>query len=139
MSSRLFFYCLKVWLASVLLGPILLWGCLLQGGSGRSWTFADFLLYWGVTIMTGIVYSGISFVLFWVLTILLYRQHWPVPQLRIAEAMLALVLTMVPFLVLFETNNFNQGDRAAIFSCYLLPILAGIFFYRFPRPEKSKV
>jgi hypothetical protein len=137
MSSRVFFYCLKVWLASILLGPILLWGFLLQGGSGRSWTFADFLLYWGVTIMAGVVYSALSFLVFWILTILVYRQHWPVPQLRIAEAILAVVLTMIPFLVLFEMNSIDQGYQAALFACYLLPILAGVFFYRFPRPKES--
>src|SRR6201986_750331 len=101
MSSRVFFYCLKVWLASVLLGPILLWGFLLQGGSWP-WSLGDFLLYWGMTIIMGVVCSGLSFIIFWGLTVLVYRQHWPVPQVRIAEAALGVLLTLVPFLILFQ-------------------------------------
>jgi hypothetical protein len=138
MSSRVFFYCLKVWLASVLLGPILLWGFMLQGGVSRSWTFADFLLYWGVTIMTGVVYSGISFIIFWGLTVLVYRQRWPAPQVRIAEAALGVLLTLLPFLILFQSNEFHLEHRAALLSCYLLPILGGVFFYRFPRAENRR-
>jgi hypothetical protein len=133
MSAKVFFYCLKVWLASVLTGPLLFWCCLLIQDRNGEVLFSDFLLYWAFSIVVGLGCSLLSFLLFWGSTFFLYHQHWTVLRLRIVTAGLALVLTVVPFMVCFRSFGFFERERVVLFECYLLPILLGIFFYRYPR------
>lgn len=139
MSAKVFFYCLKVWLASVLIGPLLFWCCLmLQDRSGEV-LFSEFLLYWAFSIVVGLGCSLLSFLLFWGSTFYLYHQHWTRLRLRITTAVLALVLTVVPFAVCFRTFSFFERERVVLFECYLLPILVGVFFYRCPKPVNPEV
>lgn len=138
MSAKVFFYCLKVWLASVIIGPLLFWCCLMLQDRDGGVLFSEFLLYWGFSIIVAFGSSLISFLLFWGSTFYLYRQHWTVMRLRITTAILALILTMAPCMLFFRSFTFFERERLTIFECYLVPILVGIFFYRFPRPAKPK-
>jgi hypothetical protein len=133
MSAKMFFYCLKVWLASVLIGPAVFWCYLMVRDSSDGILFSEFLLFWGFSIVVGLGCSLISFLLFWGSTSYLYRHHWKTMRMRIATVLLALVLTLAPFLICFRSFRFFEQERITLFECYLLPILVGIFFYRLPR------
>jgi uncharacterized Tic20 family protein len=140
MSSRVFFYCLKVWLASVLLGPPLFWGCLMQMDRDSSYTFGDLLNFWAYGVLYGLAFSLISFLLFLLGMFYIYRRNWPVVQRRTATALLGIILTVIPFLIFFQTLDvFLRETRIVFCLSYLLPILAGIFLYRFPIPKKPEV
>ncbi|HXB05882.1 MAG TPA: hypothetical protein VNW04_02165 [Puia sp.] len=140
MSSKVFFYCLKVWLASVLLGPPLFWGCLRQLDKDASYTFGDLLNFWAYGILYGLGFSVISFLLFLGGMFYIYRRNWPILQRRTATALLGIVLTIIPFLIFFGTLNFFLPEtRIAFCLSYLLPIVAGIFLYRFPTPKKRGI
>jgi hypothetical protein len=139
MSSKVFFYCLKVWLASVVLGPALFW-CLLPSLDREApYTFGFFLSFWGYGILYGLAFSLISFLIFLVCVIYISHQNWPFGQRRLAAGVMAIALTVVPFMILFGTVNILPlVERVLFCSCYLLPILAGIFFYRFPLTGRGK-
>jgi hypothetical protein len=138
MSSKLFFYCLKVWLVSVLIGPALFWCCLMRIDTDASYTFTEFLGFWGYGILYGLAFSLVSFLLFWGSLIYIYRRDWTGPQRRLATAFLGIVLTIVPFIIFFGTLNFfDESTRVAFCLSYLLPILGGIFIYRSPRPASK--
>jgi len=133
MSSKVFFYCLKVWLASVILGPALFWNCMPYIDRDASYTFTDFLGFWFFGILYGLGFSLVSFLLFWVATMYVSRSDWASGRRRLAIAVSGIVLTVAPFLILFGTVGFfSLGARVLFCASYLIPILAGIFFYRFP-------
>ena len=140
MSSRVFFYCLKVWLASVLIGPALFSGCLPFLDSDAAYTPGFFLSFWGYMIVYGFAFSLVSFLVFWGCMVYITHQNWPYGQRRTAAAILGIALTVVPFMILFGTLNIWMAKERVIFClCYLLPILAGIYMYRFPRDGKHGV
>ena len=137
MSAKVFFYCLKVWLASVLIGPALFWFCLMRIDSDASYTFAEFLSFWGYAILYGLGFSLISFLVFLFAEAYIVHRNWPWHRRRTATAILGILLTILPFLIFFGTLNFfNDETRVAFCLSYLLPLLAGIYFYRFPQISK---
>jgi hypothetical protein len=137
MSSRVFFYCLKVWLASVLIGPMLFSGVQPLLDEDAAYTLNFFLGFWGYMILYGLGFSLVSFLLFWGGMIYITHQEWSSNQRRMAAAFLGIALTVAPFMVLFGTVNILMPKERIIFClCYLLPILAGIFWYRFPGGPK---
>jgi len=141
MSSKVFFYCLKVWLASVVLGPTLFWATSVPPiNPNGSYTLADFLGFWAYGIVYGLAFSLISFLLFWAAMIYVSRRNWPSKQRRLVTVLLGIILTVAPFLILFQTVDLlGLTDRIAFCGSYLLPIVAGIFFYRWPRASKQEV
>ncbi|HLZ85984.1 MAG TPA: hypothetical protein VKQ52_02035 [Puia sp.] len=137
MSSKVFFYCLKVWLTSVVLGPVIFW----------CWeipdilTLSSFLAYLGIAILYGLVFSLLSFLLLWAGIAFLYRRGWPLTRQRLAAACWGLTLTLVPFLVLFaRADSVMQPDSVHLSLSYLFPILVGIFVYQWPgrRPRTER-
>ena len=138
MSSKVFFYCLKVWLASVVVGPALFWCLLSVLDRDAAYTVGYFLSFWGYGILYGLWFSLLSFLIFWGCMVYISHQSWPSGQRRTATVVMAIALTVVPFMILFGTVNilFPMG-RVLFCLCYLFPIVAGIFFYRLPFSGKG--
>jgi hypothetical protein len=133
MSSKVFFYCLKVWLVSVLLGPALFWCCLMRLDTDATYTFPEFLSFWGLTILYGLAFSVISFLVFlFSMVYISHHQEWPVTRRRIVTALLGFVLLTIPIMIFLRTLNIFDPTGAALGISYLLPLLAGILFYRVP-------
>jgi len=135
MSAKVFFYCLKVWLASVLLGPVLFWLCLMRLDDDASYTFPNFLGFWGYTILYGLGFSLVSFLMFLLAETYIAHRNWPGHRRRAVTALLGILLTLIPFLIFLGTLHFSN-DAISIAFClsYLLPVLAGIYFYRLMAP-----
>lgn len=140
MSAKVFFYCLKVWLASVLIGPALFWCCLTRIDTDASYTFTEFLGFWGYAVLYSLVFSLISFLLFLLSMVYVSHRHWPWHRQRWTIALLGIVLTLAPIAVFLGTLKFfDETGRIAFCLSYLLPILAGIFIYRFPHTVNPKL
>ena len=137
MSAKVFFYCLKVWLASVLIGPVLFWFCLMRLDDDASYNFPNFLGFWGYAILYGIGFSLLSFLVFLIAETYIARRDWPWHRRRTITAILGILLTLIPFLIFLGTLHFFK-DAISVAFClsYLLPVLAGIYFYRFPQVSK---
>lgn len=135
MSAKVFFYCLKVWLASVLLGPVIFWFCLMRLDDDASYTFRNFLGFWGYAILYGLGFSLISFLLFLLAETYIAHRDWTGQRRRTTTAVLGILLTVIPFLIFLGTLRFsNNAISVAFCLSYLLPVLAGIFYYRHPQP-----
>ena len=139
MSAKVFFYCLKVWLASVFIGPALFWCFMTRIDRDAAYTFADFLGFWGYAMLYSLLFSLISFLLFLISMAYVSHQKWEWHRQRLVIAFLGIVLTVVPIVIFLGTYRFfSDTGRIAFFLSYLLPILAGIFLYPFPHSVGHK-
>ncbi|HET6253415.1 MAG TPA: hypothetical protein VFE32_05050 [Puia sp.] len=131
-------YSLKVWISSVLIGPLLVFAVLLIVASGPvDWGVVDFILYFA---LFAFAFSIPSFFLLWIGSSYICRTVWPAAMKRLMIALLALSLTALAFIILIVF--FWMPDWSLIWTVvgtYYPVLVAGIFFYRLPEPVAGAV
>ena len=126
---RIFVYCIKVWIISIFIGALLFY--LLNNPTDDS--SMTFLGYMVVVCLYAMLYSCISFFLFWACVALLTNGEFSVRRQKWIATAAGTILTIVPFAVLFGRNHPNWLGLAKICSCYLIPLLAAIWVFRIPQ------
>ena len=126
---RIFFYCIKVWLSSVFVGALLFY----LVGNPTDDSSMTFLGYMVVVCLYTILYSSISFFLFWACVALLANGGLSVKKQKWIATAGGTILTIAPFAVLFGGNQPDWLALVKICSCYLVPLLAAIWIFRIPQ------
>ena len=127
-------YSFKVWIMAIFIGPGLLGlGFWLRDRSPLDWSVFTFL---GYSIMLGVVFSIPGFFLFWVGAFSICGKSWPVIKKRLVMAVLALVLSVLTFLLVAQVFGIPSWRLTWICDAAYFPALvAGIFLNPVPEPE----
>ena len=132
---KVFGYCLKIWLGSVVTGTLLYY----LVGNPTDDSSMTFWGYMGVVCLGATVYSLVSFLLFWVGVYYLAGRPYSVRQQKGLGTAWAAILVIVPFPILFGRNHPNWALLAELCGCYLVPLLVGIWVLRFPSIQGVKL
>jgi len=129
MFKKIFIYCLKVWLSAVILGPALFF---IPGDptNDSSMGFWEYMMF---ACVAGLIYSLVSFLLFCAGVAYFTSLHISIALQKILTTGWSVLLTIAPFPILFGKNHPNWIILSELSGCYLLPILIGIWIYRFPQ------
>ena len=132
MSRRVFLYSVKVWLTSLVLGPVLYF----------TWSWSDLeglLNFYGFTItaiLSGFILSLPSALFFWGGVACLYTSRLSVPNQRLLLAVWAALLTFAPFWLLYDWAGHNSGSSLGQWLqlplCCWVVLVAGIYGFRHP-------
>ena len=125
---KIFFFCLKIWLTSVVTGTLLYYFV----GNPTDDSSMTFWGYMGVVCVAAAIYSLISFLLFWAGVVFVARRRFSSRQPRTVTTAWATVLVVAPFPVLLGGNHPNWAMLAELCGCYLVPVLVAIWVLRFP-------
>ena len=123
-----FIYCLKVWLSSVIMGALLFY-FIGHPTDDSSMTFWGYLI---VICLYTLLYSSISFLIFCAATVWLTSGRLPRNRQRWILTFIGLLLTVLPFYILFGRNSPDWPMLAEVTGGYLAPIVAGIWLFKFP-------
>jgi uncharacterized membrane protein len=125
---KVFLYCLKIWLASVVAGNMLFYvvGYPTDDSSMTFWG------YMAVACLGATIYSFVSFLLFWLGVFLIARRHFSAWRKRGIATVWAMILVIAPFPMLFGRNHPNWAMLAVLCGCYLVPLLVGVWVFKFP-------
>jgi uncharacterized membrane protein len=126
---KVFGYCLKIWLISVVTGTLLYYFV----GNPTDDSSMTFWGYMGVVCLAATVYSLVSFLLFWIGVYVLAGRPYSARQQKSIGSAWATILAIAPFPILFGRNHPNWALLAELSGCYLVPVVAGIWVFRFPR------
>lgn len=132
MSKKVLYYCAKVWLTSLVLGPILYF----------AWSWSDLeglLNFYGFTIaaiLSGFILSLPSAIFFWAGVACLQTSQLSVGSQRLLLCAWTALLTFVPFLLLYDWAGQNTGSSLGQWLklplCCWVVLAAGIYVFRFP-------
>jgi hypothetical protein len=146
MSPKVLPYSFRVWFTSILLAPILFilgenfvdWirnnvhsTTSAFAGQPMSWPTLDSVF---VFYMIGFMAMIPSFFLLWVGCIFVCRRSWPVRMRKLAVAVCALLLIAATSIAFGMGLGWMWQPMIFMGLGYFLPLLGGIFFYRFPEP-----
>jgi hypothetical protein len=134
MASKVLFYCFKVWISVLLLGPLLLGAVLwIVNGGPVDWSILSFL---GYLDLFGLAFSIPSFFLFWIGSFYIDGTAWSLTKKRFVIAVMGLPLAILPFLIASEVFWMPEWSLIWTFVAAYYPLLvAAIFFYRLPQPQ----
>lgn len=121
-------YCMKVWLTSVLLGTLIFYFV----GNPTDDSSMTFWEYIAVVCLYTMLYSCVSFLVFWALIAWLTKRQLPLGRKRWTATITGLILAVLPFPILFGSNHPNWWMLAAVAGCYVVPMVAGIWLFKFP-------
>lgn len=132
MSKKIFFYCAKVWLTSLVLGPILYF----------TWSWSDLeglLNFYGFTIaaiLSGFILSLPSALFFWGGAACLQTSRLSAAAQRLMLCVWTALLTFVPFWLLYDWAGHNAGSSLGQWLelplCCWVVLVIGIYSFRFP-------
>jgi len=125
---KIFLYCLKIWLTSVVVGALLFY---FVGDP----TYDSSMTFWGymaVVCLAAAIYSLVSFLLFWAGVVFVTGRRISVWRQRWIAMAWATILVIAPFPILLGRNHPNWALLAELCGCYLVPVLAGIWVFRVP-------
>jgi uncharacterized membrane protein len=125
---KIILYCLKIWLISVVVGTLLFY-FVCNPTDDSSWTFWGYM--W-VVCLGATIYSVVSFLLFWAGVVVVTGRRFSARKQRAVAAGWATILVIAPFPILFGRNHPNWALLGELCGCYLVPVLAGIWVFRFP-------
>jgi hypothetical protein len=123
-----FIYCFKVWLTSVI-GGALLFYFIGHPTDDSSMTFWGYMI---VVCLYTLLYSSVSFLIFWAAMARLTKRHRPRNWQRWIMRVIGVLLTVLPFPVLFDRNHPDWWMMAEVDHCYVVPIVTGIWLFKFP-------
>lgn len=124
---KAFLYCLKIWLTSVVVGALLFY----EVGKPTYDSSMTFWEYMGVACLAAAIYSFVSFLLFWAGVVFVTGRRISVWRRRWIAMAWATILVIAPFPILFGRNHPNWALLAELCGCFLVPVLAGIWVFRF--------
>ena len=137
MSKKVLFYCAKVWLTSLVLGPILYF----------TWSWSDLeglLNFYGFTIaaiLSGFILSLPSALFFWGGAVCLQGSRLSVGVQRLLLCAWTALLTFVPFWLLYDWAGHNPGSSLGQWLqlplCCWIVLVIGIYIFRFPTRETA--
>ena len=137
MSRKVLSYCAKVWLTSLLLGPILYF----------AWSWSDLeglLNFYGFTIaaiLSGFILSLPSALFFWGGVACLQSSQLSANAQRALLCAWTALLTFVPFWLLYGWAGHNPGSSLGQWLelplCCWIVLVIGIFVFRFPRRKTT--
>lgn len=129
MSKKVLLYALKVWLTSLLLGPVIYF----------AWSWSDleglmnFFDFTGLAILFGFFLSLPCALGFWGGVAFLRRSTLSVLVRRLVLCAWAALLTAAPFWLLYVwAGPPSWGQWLQLPLCCWVVLVAGIFSYRFP-------
>jgi hypothetical protein len=132
MSKKVLFYCAKVWLTSLVLGPVLYF----------AWSWSDLeglLNFYGVTIaaiLSGFILSLPSALFFWGGVACLSTSRLSAGAQRLLLCGWTALLTFVPFWLLYRWAGHNPdsslGQWLQLPLCCWIILVIGIYVFRFP-------
>ncbi len=145
-------YSFKVWLTNVLVGPMLL----ISGAMGYMYLkhYYDHSAAAAVSrqqldwpnlkevswmYLFGLMVTIPGFFLLWVGCFFICRRTWPVRMRKLGLAVCALLMIGATSVVLGMRLGWAWQPMTFLGGCYFLPLLCGIFFYRFPVPQDDPV
>jgi len=130
-------YSLKIWLTSVLIAPIIILivtsGMQIRGELAANKPYGLLIF-----VLTGLVLSIPSFVLFYPTCLYVIRLNIPLAGKRIYLSLTAIFLTLVPFMMIRQNEWETQRDPAIYMFCYIIVIITNIWYYDI-KQVKSKV
>jgi hypothetical protein len=122
-------YCLKVWLTSVVVGALIVY-FVTDPTDDSSMTFWG---YMAVICLYTLLFSCVSFFLFWVAVVFLAVGRLSMNKQRWIATAAGVILTAAPFPLWFGGHHPNWALLARVCSYYLIPVVAGIWLFKFPR------
>ena len=130
-----FLYSLQVWLTSAFIGSLVFVWYMLEESDGLK-----FLGAYLNALAISLVFSLPSFLLLLPVVSLVGRKESRLLSKKLMVAAMALVLSVVAFLILFWLNGFTFASLLfATYTFYALPLLAAVFIFRFPRhPQPAR-
>lgn len=127
-------YPFKIWLTSVLLGPIfLVFRFKHTISSIIDYIFStDFLQFYFVSVIIGGCFSIPCFLFLWLCYRRLVKKETPIWLLKVTLLLLCLLCCITIFILISLPNLTNFWSKGNIFliGSYCLPLLAGVFIYR---------
>ena len=122
---------MKVWLTSVFLGPVIYYIWRYPPGQDI-WDVGQYML---LAAVGALVVTSPCWLLLWAGARFIMKKATKKSSKtkRFLLAAWAVFLTSTPFLILFSNDDPNTGsDTLSMWISYLVPILAGVSFYRLP-------
>jgi hypothetical protein len=123
-----FIYSLEVWLTSVIVGAFLFY-FIGHPTDDSSMTFWGYMI---IVCLYTLLYSSISFLIFWSAMAWLTKRPLSRNRQRWIMTFIGLVLTVLPFPILLGRNHPDWLMVAEVAGCYSIPIAAGIWLFKFP-------
>jgi hypothetical protein len=123
-----FIYSLKVWLTGVVVGALLFY-FIGHPTDDSSMTFWGYLI---VICLYTLLYSSVSFLIFWAATAWLTKRRLPRNRQRWIMTVIGLIGTVLPFPILLGRNHPDWWMLTEITGCYVALIVAGIWLFKFP-------
>ena len=133
MPKKALFYSLKVWIAGVILGPLLFYVIDKNEFDGLL-SFPEYIL---IFLVGGLLFSIPSFLLLWAATTYICKHPGDQLPQRLKLAAWCLLFTCLPLVIILVLQNTSpdHSDWPKIIrfiASYFIPIAAAIFFYRLP-------
>ena len=125
---KIFLYCLKIWLISVVTGTLLFYFI----GKPTDDSSLTFWGYMGIICLGATLFSLPSFFLFWLGVWFLTGRPISLRRRRVQTMVWATILVIAPFPIMVGSNSPNWFLLAELCGCYWLPLIVGIGFFRFP-------
>ena len=125
---KIFLYCLKIWLTTVVVGALLFYVV----GSPTYDSSMTFWEYMAVVCLAAAIYSSVSFLLFWAGVVFVTGRRISVWRQRSIAMAWAAILVIAPFPSLFGGHHPNWALLAELCGCFLVPVLVGIWMFKFP-------
>jgi hypothetical protein len=128
LPNSFFLYALKVWLTTLVLGPML-W-LLFVRKDGIRGGYLDVYVY---VFYLGIAFSFPCFLLFWLGVRQVERQSWGLPCKKLAACVVAETLAVLLFVaVMLYLRAIPNRYTLPFMLGYLSALLAAVFVYRWP-------
>jgi hypothetical protein len=126
---RIFLYCLKVWLSSVVVGGVLFY-FLDKPTDDSSMTFLGYMI---IFCVFALLFSSVSFFLLWAGVAMLANGRLSVNKQRWIATAWGAILAIAPVVLLFGWHQPDWSFLARLCGCYLIPLLAAIWVFKFPQ------
>lgn len=125
------FYTLKVWISSVVLGPVMYSASDILFEPKRSDDFSCSLSFIAFSVPYGLILSVPSFVILWLTTYGISRLKLSIMATKLWLSIVGTVLTALPFALIFGHDD-PSGYLSTIAwaTSYSLVIVVGIWFYK---------
>lgn len=140
MPKKALFYCLKVWITGVVVGPLLFY-VMDKHFVNQLLSFLDFILVFDVG---GLLFSIPSFLLLWATATYICKRPGDQPMQRLKLAGWSLLFTVLsPVIILVwqhtSPDSTDWSLLTRLIACYFAAIAAAIFFYRLPAgPQEAR-
>jgi hypothetical protein len=140
MPKKALFYCLKVWITGVVVGPLLFYAMDKHFVDGLL-SFSDYIF---VFFAGGLLFSIPSFLLLWATATYTCKRPGDLPLQRLKLAGWSLLFTVLPpvIILVWQHTNPDNADWSLLtrlIASYFASIAAAIFFYRFPAgPQEAR-